>query len=123
MSEAAKKIKTIFCDIDGCILRHDAMVFPDNDLIPKDLLPGVQEVFADWREKGYRVVLITGRPPSSFEMTKEQLSKFGLYYDDIIMGLPRGMRVVINDMKPGSIEPTASGLSLERNEGMSNVDI
>ena len=115
-------IKTIFCDIDGCIFRHRG------DIIkiltgPRELLPGVQEAFKQWCHKGYTIILTTGRPESSRSSTVQQLRHSGLFFNHLIMDLPRGQRVIINDIKPPAIEMTAACVNIERNKGLENVDI
>lgn len=115
-------VKTVFCDIDGCIFKH----YGDMSTILHNkwkLLPGVRNIFAEWCKKGYTIVLITGRPESMRDFTHRQIIEAGLFCHHIIMGLPRGQRVVINDMKSGENIPTAASISIKRNEGMENVDI
>lgn len=118
----AAQIKTIFCDIDGCILKHygDIAAILTN---PCKLLPGVREAFKQWAYKGYTVILTTGRPESLRNLTEQQIQETGLFFHGLIMGLPRGKRVVINDIKTGQITKTAVCVNLIRNEGMKHVDI
>ena len=68
----------------------------------KYLLPGVIDKFAEWNGLGYTIVLTTGRRESERGLTIKQLQKVGLQYDHLIMGLGRGSRVLINDIKPNS---------------------
>lgn len=111
--------KTIFCDIDGVIFKHQ----PPTEIQEgtAELLPGVKDKFLQWSREDNYVVLVTGRPPSLRAVTQKQLINAGLYYHELIMGLPRGARVVINDRKPESDEATAIGISIVRNEGLANV--
>ncbi len=115
-------IKTIFCDIDGCVFKHhgDIAAILNN---PCELLPGVIEAFKQWGHKGYTIVLITGRPASLKSLTEQQIRDAGLYYHHLIMDLPRGPRVVVNDNKPDRKLKTAACINLDRNKGMDNVDI
>ena len=115
-------IKTIFCDIDGCIFKHhgDIAAILTN---PCELLPGVREAFKQWARKGYTVILTTGRPESIRYLTEHQLQETGLFFHSLIMGLPRGQRVVINDIKTEQITKTAACVNLTRNEGMGYVNI
>ena len=120
-TKAAINVKTIFCDIDGCILKHQGNT---KDIQQKcELLPGVLETFVGWIRKGYTIILTTGRKESMRRGIEGQLRSTGISYDLLIMGLPRGQRVVINDIKPESKEPTAACVNVERNEGLENVDI
>jgi len=116
--------KTILCDIDGTIFKHVKFAYEVGDINPqKDLLPGVREQFEDWNSKDYIIVLTTGRPPSMREITHQQLQSVGLFYHELVMGLPRGPRVLINDLKPGSEERTAVALNLTRDTGMKDINI
>lgn len=121
-TDHAGHIKTIFCDIDGCIFSHGGSI--DKILLGRGrLLPGVLETFCRWASRGYTVVLTTGRPEGFRRMTEQQLQDAGLFYHQLVMGLPRGERVIINDFKPSRNMPTTACVNLSRNEGMENVDI
>ena len=112
--------KTIFCDIDGTLIHHWGekclVKTMENDAI---LLPDVLETVDGWKNKEYMIILTTARPESMREITEKQLQSVGLFYDKLIMGLPRGKRVVVNDCKP-NMEETAVGVTVERNKGLAN---
>lgn len=121
-TDHAFHVKTIFCDLDGCVFKHHGditEVFAN----PYKILPGVMNVFRQWAHKGYKVVITTGRPESMRDFTEQQMREAGLYYHNLIMDLPRGQRVIINDIKPGNKGKTAACVNIERNKGMENVDI
>jgi len=114
--------KTIFCDIDGVILQHDAYLGESEcDDVSSLLLPCVYKKFKEWIKNGNMIILTTGRKESLRKQTIRQLEEEGIVYDMLIMGLPRGQRVVINDFKPNSDAATAIAINLPRNEGMKNV--
>jgi len=115
--------KTIFLDIDGCILKHHSGIRKDLGFGPV-LLEGVLETLQDWDSKGYMIILTTGRRESEREITEQHLKRCGVFYDMLIMGLPRGQRVVINDIKPSyPNEPTAHCINIERNSGLGGIDV
>lgn len=117
-----ENLKTLFIDIDGTILYH--FNDPNNQTKHKpEPLHGVLKKFADWTMKGYHIILVTGRRESEREATIKQLDEVGIVYDMLIMGVGRGDRILINDMKLNSKEPTAFAINLIRNEGLSNVEI
>lgn len=122
MIDHAVHVKTVFCDIDGCIFKHHGDIV---EILTSlcELLPGVRKAFKVWCDKGYTVILTTGRPESLRDMTVKQIHDHGLYYHSLIMNLPLGQRVVINDVKPGRDMDAAACVNLERNKGMGNVDI
>jgi phosphatidate phosphatase PAH1 len=112
--------KTIFCDIDGTIFEHKK----DLSVMLKEatLLPGVVEKFLQWREKDYYIILTTARPEGCRLATESQLRNFGIFYDKLVMGLPIGPRVVINDKKSdGSI--TSYAICIDRDSGLESIDI
>ena len=115
--------KTLFIDIDGTLVYHPG-VGNEQTLRPMKLLPGVMEKFADWVGKGYVIILTTGRRESERELTVKQLQSVGIQYDQLIMGLGRGTRVLMNDIKPDSDNnPTAVAINVERNKGIENIEI
>ena len=114
--------KTIFLDIDGCVLKHNGNL-SEQITQPAVLLPGVKEKFNEWDLKGYKIILVTGRRESLRRFTEEQLIYCGIYYDQLIMGINRGERIIINDKKPNNDVCTASAIEIERNKGLKNIQI
>lgn len=114
-------MQTIILDIDGTLLKHPGSF----DEIGKvtELLPGVREKFADWVSKDYTIILVTGRRESLRRKTINQLNDLGLPFDHLIMGLPRGKRLLVNDFKPGSTDSTAEAYCVERNKGLKELEI
>lgn len=107
---------TVFCDIDGVLIFHHQDMTKQH-LAPAQLLPGALEQLKGWEMMGYRIILTTGRKESTRAATEKQLSEVGIFYDQLVMGLNRGPRIIVNDLKPNSIDPTAIAVNLERNVG------
>ena len=59
----------------------------------------------------------------SHDYTELQLQNVGIFYDQLIMGLNRGERIVINDKKPYGDMVVASGIELKRNEGIGGLEL
>ena len=115
--------KTIFCDIDGTLLQHLGDVMT-NRTSPQPPLPAVIDTFRAWDKAGHHIVLTTARKASERARTEEQLRAIGAVYDDLLMGLPPGPRVLINDRKPADGAPdTAYAINLLRNEGLTHVNV
>jgi mannose-6-phosphate isomerase-like protein (cupin superfamily) len=114
--------KTIFCDIDGTLVKHkgDTVL---NVLEPSDILQNVQECIKEWERLNYCIVLTTGRKESTRARTEEQLAALGIVYDHLVMGLPNGERILINDKKPEGIENTARAINVVRNSGLVNISL
>jgi hypothetical protein len=83
-------------------------------------LPGTVKKLSEWDSKGYNIVLITGRRESMRRATEEQLARLGVFYDQLIMGIGGGDRILINDNKPDGRE-TAFAINLERNKGIDDI--
>lgn len=115
-------MKTIFCDIDGVLFEHPGNYDNIYKLNPK-VLPDVHKKLQEWHMKGYYIVLTTARLPSLRGITEAQLEEGCIQYHQLVMGIGRGQRVVINDLKPNSNEPTAFAVNLVRNVGLSDVEI
>ena len=112
--------KTIIIDIDGTLIHHHGSLSGQNDNTPK-ILAGVKEAFDEWDRKGYRIVLITGRKEGMRTRTEAQLAECGIYYDQLVMGVGGGVRILINDLKPNSDQRTAEAVCVKRNEGIANL--
>jgi len=113
------KRKTIFMDIDGTIAKHQETLSSMLDN-PIELNDGVLDKIIEWRSKDYYLVITTARPEGTRSTTVRQLAEAGIFYDQLVMGLPTGKRIILNDKKPnGSL--TAGSVNLERNEGFSSL--
>jgi len=84
------------------------------------LLEGTIDKLIEWDKKGYNIILLTGRRESLREQTERQLTEVGIFYDQLIMGVGGGCRVLINDMKPDG-EVTSVAFNPERNEGIKDI--
>jgi len=115
--------KTIFCDIDGTLVKHDSPIDSTKPNHKLKLLPGTIEKLTEWDKKCYRIILTTGRRECSRAETEKQLSEAGIIYDQLIMGISGATRVLINDKKPDGITKTAFAYNLIRNEGIKHLDI
>jgi hydroxymethylpyrimidine pyrophosphatase-like HAD family hydrolase len=113
--------KTIFIDIDGTIFEHAGRDYCLQGERP--ILPGVLDKFIAWDMKGYNIILVSGRRESDRKVTENQLAYHGLFYDQLILGVGGGVRYLINDNKPNSLESTAYAISIPRNQGLEDVDI
>ena len=117
------KPKTIFCDLDGTLVKHSNPVEVQNPDLNLEVLPGTHEKLREWDSKGYYIVITTGRKSSAREATKKQLSRAGILYDELIMGFGGGDRIIINDRKPNSDKDTVFAINIDRNRGIEDVEL
>lgn len=115
------KPKTIFCDIDGTILKH-VHKFSDITIDSQPVLSGVIEKFNEWDSQCHRIILCTARKESARELTELQLKKLGIAWDQLIMGCSNGERVLINDKLNTSSKDRAISINVITNEGFTDID-
>jgi len=114
--------KTIICDIDGTLIKHHGNL-TEQILVNPEILQGTIEKLNEWDRKGYKIILLTGRKESMRKITKMQLLKLGIFYDQLVMGATNGERIIINDFKENNETLTASAICIKRNFGIKNIDI
>lgn len=112
--------KTIFCDIDGTLVEHTGDITLNTE---SHILNNVINSIKQWDRLNYKIILTTGRKESTRAKTEQQLSNLGIIYEHLIMGLPNGHRVIINDKKTNGVENTAYAINLVRNEGLTHLDL
>jgi uncharacterized HAD superfamily protein len=113
--------KTIFSDIDGTLIEQ--VRFEDLNPNVATLLPGVLEKFNEWYEEGHYIVLTTARPENLREVTRLQMENAGIRYHQLVMGIGREERILINNNSKG--EPTkarAMAVAVGRDAGFNNSD-
>lgn len=120
--EKITKHPTFFVDIDGTIVKYRKF----SELATSVLTP-IQDVI-DFINKSYdegcHIVITTARPQSFELFTKQELEKLGVKYHQMIMGIGRGTRVVLNDKDPDAPElPRAWGINFTRDQGFKDIEV
>lgn len=105
--------KTWLIDVDGVVFAHNGYL-RSADETP---LPGVIDFFRALPE-GDVVVLLSARPERYRHQTETQLARWGLRFSALILDLPVGERILINDQKPRGLV-TAWAVSVSRDAGIS----
>lgn len=116
-----EKPKTIFCDIDGTIIKH-AHKFSHIGIEQAEALQGVLKKFNEWDTKGHTIVLTTARKESARTMTEMQLSKLGFCWDYLIMGVTSGERIIINDKLKQEDKNRAIAINVITDQGFIDQD-
>ena len=118
--EQIKPAGTIFCDLDGTLIIHEDN--PTN--LGIKILNGAYKTLKSWKDKNYYIVLTTARNSVNRKYLEGELAKKNIIYDELIMDLSSGTRILINDRKPSNIlVPSAIAYEVERNDGINNLDI
>ena len=117
--------KTYFIDIDGTIFRQNDSWESGNfgDLNHGALLPGVFRKLNALYTAGHTLILTTARAENFRFATEQQLTRGGIQYHGLLMSLPTGQRVLINDRKPQENIDTAIAINLDRDSGMNDVTL
>jgi hydroxymethylpyrimidine pyrophosphatase-like HAD family hydrolase len=114
--------KTIFCDIDGTLVKHTLPNHAADVSYKMELLEGTIDKLLEWERLGYNIILTTGRKESLRKATEAQLAQAGIFYDYLIMGIGGGARYIINDCKPNGAE-YAHAINIPRNTGIKDINI
>lgn len=117
--------RTFLIDIDGVIIEQSNKW--DDGRIPDEHdfkeLPSSRRTINRWKADGNKIVLTTARPEPYRFRTEHQLQRIGIMYDVLIMGLPNGQRILINDKKPQEDIDTAIAINLDRDVGLGGIEI
>jgi hypothetical protein len=108
------KYPTVFCDIDGTIFRYRK--FETYRTSVPEVLPNVIKSMQAWKRANTYIVLTTARPEYLRDHTIQELEDAGIPFDQLVMGIGRGTRYLINDNEDPE-KPRAIALSLNRNKG------
>ena len=109
--EKRRNSSTIFCDLDGTLIIHEA----NPDYKSTKLLPGTLEQINYWKENNYFIIITTAR--NNREKLEKLLNSLNIYYDILITGLSSGPRYLINDIKPVcELVSQANSINLIRNQ-------
>jgi hypothetical protein len=113
--------KTIFSDIDGTLIEQ--VRFEDLNPNIVNVLPGVLEKFNEWYGEGHYIVLTTARPEHLREVTIHQMAVAGIRYHQLVMGIGREERILINNNSKGEPNaPRAMAVAVSRDAGFNNSD-
>lgn len=102
-----------FIDIDGVLVAHSGRL--SSIKLVSSLLKDALDLLNAIADKDGKIILTTGRRESQRDITEKQLSSLGIFYDQLVMGLNRGPRILINDLKPNSKFNTAYAFNVIRN--------
>jgi hypothetical protein len=113
--------KTIFSDIDGTLIEQVSFEELDPNVV--NVLPGVKEKMLEWYDAGHYIVLTTARPEHLREITEIQMNKAGIRFDQLVMGIGREERILINNNSSKDPQRNrAFGVPVARDGGFVNLD-
>ena len=116
------KNPTFFVDIDGTLVKYRKFAELETSVL--EPIQDVIDTINNYYEQGTHIVITSARPDSYELFTKQELETIGIKYHQLILGLGRGTRVVINDNDPENPEISRSmGVNLNRNMGWEGLDL
>jgi hypothetical protein len=101
-------------DLDGTLVTHNAYLDGKDEL-----LPGVKEFF-NQIPTHHVIIILTARTQEYRAVTEEFLEKNDLRFNYLLMGMPKGERILLNDRKPDGTS-TAYAINLTRDAGLSSI--
>ena len=111
--------KTIFSDIDGTLIEQVSFEELDPNVV--NVLPGVKEKMNEWYNAGHYIVLTTARPENLREVTIHQMAIAGIRYHQLVMGIGREERILINNNSSKDEERNrALAVPVKRDAGFNN---
>ncbi|MEM3192236.1 MAG: hypothetical protein QW292_09140 [Candidatus Parvarchaeota archaeon] len=108
--------KTWILDLDGTIFKHNAYLEDNEDEL---VLPYVSDFISKISPNDY-IIILTSRDEKFREATINALRKNNIRYDILLMGLPIGERILINDKKESGMK-TAYAVNIKRNSGLKSI--
>lgn len=110
---------TIFCDLDGTLIKHVPLPSETGEDI--EIIEGSPEKLKEFKEKGYYLIVTTSRPYHKIFGILQKLKESGIEFDQVISDLPLGPRHLINDSKDDEVRAIVH--ILERNKGIKDIHI
>ena len=109
--------KTWIIDLDGTLFPHNGYLIDEKE----EPLPGVKDFFGKI-PPGDFTIIVTSRDSTYREATEMNLKRSEIRWNMLIMDIPRGERILINDSKPSGLV-TAHAITLQRDAGLTEIII
>lgn len=111
-----EKKNTYFVDIDGTILKYRK--FETYETTKAEPIESTIEYLKEVCSQGHMIVLTTARPEYLRLHTEVELHENDVPYSQLVMGIERGPRYLINDLDPNKPGERAIAINVERNKGI-----
>ena len=116
-----KKNNTYFIDLDGTIFTHAHRY--SNLKNAAKLLPGVKETLDELDSRGDTIILVSARKEGARAFTERLLEEHLIPYDQLILGVSQGCRVVVNDVLTPNCLPRARAVNVQVDKGWRTEDL
>ena len=115
------KPQTFFIDLDGTILKHAHRY--SNLKNGQELCDGVKDAMDELDSNGHKIIIVSARKESAREKTEEMLWELGIPYDQLILGVSQGCRVMVNDIISNGSERRARAVNVITDNGWNTKDL
>lgn len=115
------KPRTFFIDLDGTVLMHGHRY--SNLYKGQEACPGVVEALDELDSLGHTIILVSARKESSRRFTEENLDRLGVPYDQLILGVSQGKRVVVNDIISETSVPRSGNVNVITDAGWESKEL
>ncbi len=106
---------TLFIDLDGVLVENSAEYFQPFWGETGAIAPNVDAINRLY-EAGYaEIVLTTSRSHEAEQITREQLARLGVKYNQILFGLLHARRILVNDYSPSNPYRSCDAINIQRN--------
>jgi len=116
-----KKPNTYFIDLDGTIFKHAHRY--SNLKNSAQLLPGIKEALDELDSRGDKIILVSARKEGARVFTEQLLDDNLIPYDQLILGVSQGCRVVVNDVLSNTCLPRAKAVNVIVDKGWRVEDL
>ena len=114
--------RVFFLDIDGCIFKHKGRGSCAQWYEDAECLPGAREFLERIEKESATIILTTSRPESNRRLLAYELERHCIFYDLLIMGLPHGERVIVNDSSVRAVKFERNNPEWSLVDGARSVD-
>lgn len=111
-----EKKNTYFVDIDGTIFIYRK--FETYETSEAVVIKSSKQFLQQRKDEGHMIILTTARPTYMRLHTEYELQVNGIPYDQLVMGIERGPRYLINDLSPEEPGDRAIAINLQRDKGI-----
>ena len=109
------KYSTLFLDIDGVLVENSGRYVGKKWGSTTSIEENVAAIKKLHESGKTRIILTTSRSSDVKDQTIEQLTNYGVPFDEILFDLPHAKRIVVNDYAPSNTYRTCEALNIKRN--------
>ena len=113
--ELKRKYPVVFCDLDGTLINHQSEYFYPS--IEEDIvgIPNAVKKLKQMHDDGAYFMFVSSRPGYTEEKVREFLIDTGFVNFNVMLDVPHGERILINDYSNSNPYPSATAINVPRN--------